>query len=110
MQKIKSYFSSNEVNSDPGQQAEIVKMIGFAFASWTMVFTVLFFLVPLVFGTLAPKPKLFRLFTMISLPLMIGTGLAGINFKSKSINEVLVRGLLSGFIAASMISMTLLND
>ena len=107
MQRIGSYFIAQPDGPTTVQQ---FKIIFFGLTMWITAFVVLFLLVPLVFGAVATKPKLFRIFAMMSMPMIFGSGLVGLNSKSKSLKELLLRAFLAAFGASWCFSMTLLVD
>jgi hypothetical protein len=105
MQKIGSYFIAAPEDQNNGEE---FKIITFALTMWVTVFLVLFFLAPLVYGATATKPKLYHAFVMTSISLMLGSGLAGLRSKSKSLSEMLLRAFAGGFVFGWITSLLVL--
>ena len=89
---------------------EQFKVMAFAMTMSLTIFVFLFHLIPIVYGATATKPKLFRAIALMLFPLMMSSGYVGLRAKSKSYRELLVRGLLNGFVIAWVMSLLLLVD
>ena|ERR1035441_8661645 len=93
---------------DDQMNGEQFKVITFALTLWLTTFILLFVLSPVVYGAVATKPKLFRAFAMMSLPLMFGAGLAGLRSKSKSLSSLVLQGFVLGLMTACLASFLVL--
>ena len=89
---------------------EPLKVIAFALTMWAMILVVIFMVAPHLLGFAVTKPMLSRAFTLMMLPLMFATGMAGIASKSQSFAVLLIRAFILSLALSCIASVYLMVD